>query len=237
LGDPYRACWAGGIVSRFPIVAEFHQGLRVYGSIVQVAPHVKLRFFNSHLKAYPYGPYLLRDGHSVEEVIATTVDTQLEEEGRGLKHGVTKMILSPDPVHEADLPTVFVGDHNIPSHLDHTESVSLDAKYSALRNFPCISIRWPISAYLCDCGFVDSFREVHPSPVAEPGLTWTPGELHGYIKPDEVHDRIDFIYHHSGLHWRTRCVSSSVIDNIPRFVWPSDHRAVLSKIVLESQVN
>jgi hypothetical protein len=41
------------------------------------------------------------------------------------------------------------------------------------------------------CGLSDSFRVVHPNPVAKPGFTWTPCSPEG--EKVEVHDRIDWV--------------------------------------------
>ena len=61
------------------------------------------------------------------------------------------------------------------------------------RNFGYV-VEWPVSRKLEELGFHDSYRAIHPDPAAKPAFTWTPGYPIGTVSPDEVHDRIDFIY-------------------------------------------
>ncbi len=63
---------------------------------------------------------------------------------------------------------------------------------------------WPVSKSLEDAGFYDSYRKVHPSPLSDPGITWSPiyktkynGD-HGNTIP-EPQDRIDFIMYKSSM--------------------------------------
>ena len=77
-------------------------------------------------------------------------------------------------------------------------------------------------------GFRDSFREVRPDAIAEPGFTWTSG--HPGISPWDVFDRIDFVWAAGS----SETLSSRVVgDDDPMSdvvvePWPSDHRAVVS---------
>ena len=50
---------------------------------------------------------------------------------------------------------------------------------------------WPASATLAGAGFVDSYRAVHPDPLADPGFTWTPGGPEA--RTHDVFDRIDWV--------------------------------------------
>ena len=85
----------------------------------------------------------------------------------------------------AGMPTFLTGDFNSPSHLDWTAAVS------AVRPEVPYPVDWPVSQALADAGFQDSYREIHPDPVAVPGFTWTPGGPES--DPREVHDRIDWV--------------------------------------------
>ena len=82
---------------------------------------------------------------------------------------------------------------------------------------------------LADMGFRDSYREIHPDPVAIPGFTWTPGSLDGV--EDEVHDRVDFVLAAGPL----TTIDSQLMGepenpevDIVVDPWPSDHRGVVS---------
>ena len=94
---------------------------------------------------------------------------------------------------------------------------------------------WPVSKALADAGFRDSYREVHPDPVAVPGFTWTPpGTLESV--PDEVHDRIDWV-----LVQRARRDARDEAGRRGRRTrrgrgarpYPTDHRGVVSTFRVE----
>ena len=92
-----------------------------------------------------------------------------------------------------------------------------------------------MSRALADAGFRDSYREVHPDPVAVPGFTWTPGGPESV--PNEVHDRIDWVLA-SG---RARAVESEIVGerggpdvDIAIEPYPTDHRGVVSTFVVEA---
>ena len=83
---------------------------------------------------------------------------------------------------------------------------------------------------MADSGFTDSYRAAHPDPVKNPGLTWTPGYPHPYVREIETHDRIDFVWAANA-----QTVSSEIVGeagnpevSISLTPWPSDHRAVVS---------
>ncbi len=78
---------------------------------------------------------------------------------------------------------------------------------------------WPVSEKLTDLGFRDSYREIHPDPVADPAFTQRSGE------------RIDYVY--AGGPSKTldsKLVGEPGGENVDiEFApWTSDHRAVLS---------
>ena len=55
------------------------------------------------------------------------------------------------------------------------------------------AVRWPASKALADAGFGDSYRDVHPDPVADPGFTWSPGGPE--TQQHDFFDRIDWVLH------------------------------------------
>src|SRR5690606_9692245 len=64
LGKEYYFSWDAGTISKFPILdtlVDKSASLNGYGVLIQLYDGMKIRFFNSHLIAYPYGPYMLRD--------------------------------------------------------------------------------------------------------------------------------------------------------------------------------
>jgi hypothetical protein len=127
------------------------------------------------------------------------------------------------PLAGRGIPVFLIGDFNSPSHLDWTQAVA-DARADV--PFP---VQWPVSKTLANAGFKDSFRVVHPNPVAKPGHTWTPGSPEG--ERVEVHDRIDWVLS-SGPATATasRVVGEGGSPNTDIAVdpWPSDHRGIVS---------
>src|SRR6185312_543149 len=127
------------------------------------------------------------------------------------------------PLAASGMPTFLTGDFNTPSHLDWTAAVS------SVRPDVPFPVDWPVSHALADAGFRDSYRAVHPDPVAVPGFTWTPGGPES--DPREVHDRIDWVLS-SGP---AETLDSTVVGEaggpdvgIGFTPWPTDHRGVVS---------
>jgi hypothetical protein len=127
------------------------------------------------------------------------------------------------------IPVFLTGDFNAPSHLDYTE------KTVGVRKQVKFPIDWPVSELVEKAGLVDSFRTVHPDPVADPGLTWPASRPHvdGYNPgPNGAEaDRIDFIY--SG--GPAKPTASVIVGekgaegaDITSSPWPTDHRATVS---------
>ena len=122
------------------------------------------------------------------------------------------------------IPVFLTGDFNSPSHLDWTRAVA-DARADV--PYP---VRWPASAALAEAGFVDSYRSVHPDPVADPGFTWTPGGPEA--RTHDVFDRIDWVLSAGPA----TAVSSRLVgetgnpqvDVATPGRFPTDHRGVVS---------
>ena len=83
-------------------------------------------------------------------------------------------------------------------------------------------------------GFRDTWRELHPDPLAEPGLTWwadRPPTGHYQPGPDTPNDRIDYLYAAGPAVTRDcRIVGEVGAPDVAIAVepWPSDHRAVVA---------
>ena len=116
---------------------------------------------NEHLTSDPYGPYLVRDGRPLARVMANERATRLPE--------IRAALRALAPARRRAIPTLMTGDFNTPSHLDWTPAV--DAVRADVR-YP---VAWPVTLALQRAGFRDTYRAVHPDPVATPGITWTFG--------------------------------------------------------------
>ena len=176
-----------------------------------VAPGKVVALANTHLTSDPYGPELVRDGSTLEEVLQNETDTRLPE-AQALIDGLAPVIASGAPV-------VVTGDFNSPSWRDWTGRAPF-------------AVDWPVSRAMEAAGFTDSYRAAHPDAAAHPGLTWTAGRPFPVIPEGETLDRIDFVWTANAT------VTDSTVVGEPGFSdagisitpWPSDHRAVLSTL-------
>lgn len=187
---------------------------------VEVRPGRAVAIWSVHPPAEPYGPELAAHGGSAAAIEALERQTRLPKLDRALAAGPA--------LAEAGIPIFLVGDFNAPSHLDWTEAVV------GLRPHVTLAMDWPVSRAVEAAGFRDTWREIHPDPVAEPGLTWwadrppTGGYEPGPYTPN---DRIDYIYA-SGP---SVTGDSALVGEpgqpdvaIALTPWPSDHRAVVA---------
>ncbi|HEX5938634.1 MAG TPA: endonuclease/exonuclease/phosphatase family protein [Actinomycetota bacterium] len=207
------------LISRFPLLDP--PGANGAYALVEVATGRFVAIGNVHLPSDPYGPYWVRDGEPRSAVLELERTTRLPAIQRELA------VL---PGLAADgIPVFLTGDFNSPSHLDWTPAV--DAVRDEVR-YPVV---WPVSRALADAGFRDSYREIHPDPVAVPGFTWTPpGTLESV--PDEVHDRIDWVLA-SGP---AETIATALVGetggpdvDVERDPYPTDHRGVVSTFRVE----
>lgn len=209
------------IVSRYPLVDPSGAN-GDYVFIEPVAGRVAA-MTNVHLPAEPYTPYEIRDGATLEEVLEMEMTWRVEESSVSESPSITHLCEVLPPLLANDIPLIFTGDFNSPSHLDWTEEVA------EVRDVVRYPVEWPATKALEDMGFRDSYREIHPDPVETPGFTWTPGSLDGV--EDEVHDRVDFVLAAGPL----TTVDSQLMgepENVDVDIvvdpWPSDHRGVVS---------
>jgi endonuclease/exonuclease/phosphatase family metal-dependent hydrolase len=204
------------VISRFPIVDPPHSG-GVY-VFVEPAPGRVLAVANVHMPSTPYGPYEVRDGATKAHVLK--VERTLRMPAIVGPLAVLKKLMAKG------IPVVLTGDFNSPSHLDWTPAVS--AVRSAVR-YP---VAWPVSMSLADAGLVDSYREVHPDPVATPGFTWSPGGPE--TVRHEVFDRIDWVLHSAGITATNSRLVGEVggadVDVAVMPPYPTDHRGVVSTL-------
>jgi hypothetical protein len=216
LGWPY---WSDRlhVVSRYPLIdPPVARGEYV---LAQVSPGRVFALANVHLTSDPYGPYLVRDGRSLARVMANERATRLPE----IRHTLRAL----RPVLRRGIPTFMTGDYNTPSHLDWT------AAADAVRDDIHYPVAWPVTKALERAGFRDTYRVVHPDPVATPGITWTYGYPFPRIAKDEVVDRIDLVQASAGVD----VLDSGIVGppgtrdvTFPIAPYPSDHRAVVSTV-------
>jgi endonuclease/exonuclease/phosphatase family metal-dependent hydrolase len=204
------------LVSRLPLIDPPKADGRY--EFVEVRPGEVVAVSNVHLPSDPYGPYAVRDGSTVEDVI------RLEEETR-MPAIQQRLDVLPELIADG-IPTFLTGDFNAPSHLDWTDAAV------GIRDHIRYPVDWPVSAAIEAAGFRDPYRELHPDPVADPGLTWWAGRplIDGYPDPSEPQDRIDIIYAAGpSTTNEVRIVGEAGGPQVDVAVdpWGSDHRGVV----------
>jgi hypothetical protein len=202
------------VISRFPILdpPDSH-GIYTY---VEPVPGRVIAVANTHLPSSPYGPYKVRLGWSKHRVL------RLEHR---LRVRALKPLLKKLPQLAASgVPVFLTGDFNSPSYLDWTKAV--------MKNRPNVRypVRWPASRKLAEAGFGDSYRDIHPDPVADPGFTWSPGGPE--TQEHDFFDRIDWVLHAGpATTVDSRLVGEEgnpQVDLAFPTPYPTDHRGVVS---------
>ena len=199
------------LLSKYPI----HEPSGADGlyALIEVQPGYVVAMFNTHLDYVRYGPRLLLNGMPVSEVLASEDEVRT----RSIE------VLTPDvgTLLGEGYPVFLTGDLNQPSSLDYTEeTIGLHEGVDEV-------VPWTVSEALLGVGLRDSFREIHPDPVADPGNT--------HDNPDFQSggggDRIDYLYAGGPAVTRTSELVGEVGGpDVDREYdhWTSDHRAVLS---------
>jgi len=219
------------IISRYPIFdsgagVRTQPGPAPYGiaaldddsvhAWVMIRPGYVVAVANTHLPSDPYGPEAVRDGGSVEEVIAI-------EETTRMPHARPLLALTHVP---ESVPLFLTGDFNTPSHLDWTAAMQR-VRPDVIR-YPVV---WPVTRMLMEAGFRDSYREAHPDPTRRLGYTWTAGMPAPYVRPRETLDRIDFVFARGPIEVvRSQVLGEPGGDGVDISIspYPSDHRGVVS---------
>lgn len=199
-----------GILSRFPIGKKFENGV-----MVELPNGQKIAVFSVHLSAYPYEPYDIRDGkiETAEDAVTQAGNTRLPE--------INPVLERVDSLMNAGIPVFLTGDFNEPSHLDWTEKAAENNMHFSM------AVEWPISKAVVETGMKDAYREAYPDEVDKNGITWTTN-----LSENEVHDRIDFIYHALQGKWQLDSIErvgrpdNECSVTIPQY--ESDHYAVIA---------
>lgn len=207
------------IIARSPLInPPDGDGSYIYA---QVRPGEVVAIANVHLPSDPYGPYAVRDGATITEVLALEAETRLP--------AIEPHLPVWAKVAKSGIPVLLTGDFNSPSFRDWTEEVA------ATRGQVKYPVEWPVSAAVEAAGFQDTYRAIHPDPVAAPGNTWTYGYPHPRLLPDETIDRIDLVYAAGDV----EVLDSEIVGerggpdvDISILPFPSDHRGVVSTVRL-----
>ncbi|HEX2477550.1 MAG TPA: endonuclease/exonuclease/phosphatase family protein [Lacipirellulaceae bacterium] len=207
------------VISRYPIVAHSPANL---GVNIALSPTQNVWLFNAHLAPYPYQPYDLQDGILPKNESAVIAAANAARGGQ-----VTTYLNDMASVLGSGVPVFFTGDFNEPSFLDWTA----EAASATPRPFD-LKVEYPASKRIVDAGMTDSFRAVRPDEVGDTAYTWTPGYPYPIISSNEVHDRIDIIYHAGAGVTATSAFTVGPVDGNPNTHlsvagYNADHRAVV----------
>ena len=192
------------LLSRYPI-HEPSGGDGLY-AMIEVRPGYVVPFFNVHLDYVEWGPRALEHGASLASVMAN--------EDRVRTSALAEPLEAMEELLDEGYPVFLTGDFNQPSSLDY------GADTVGTRKGIDQAVPWPVSEELFDIGVRDTYREVHPDPVEEPGIT-----------QERTGERIDYVY----AAGPSKTLDSQIVGEpggrdveIEASPWTSDHRAVLS---------
>jgi exonuclease III len=180
---------------------------------------------NVHLTDYPYQPYQALE-IPYDDAPFLYSEEALVEAAKSAR-GPALDLLMADLESVKDVDVVFItGDFNEPSHRDWT------ARAVAIGRHP-LKVAYPSTLRLEQAGFIDTYRSFFKDEIVAPGYTWTPTS-----SPDDMsdhHDRIDYVL----VRAASVKVESAVIvgdesdeSDIGISPWPSDHRAVVTTVIL-----
>jgi len=195
------------IMSRYPIgeTYPYYQAFHCGGARLQVNEDLYVNVFSIWLHyLVDYWGELYRDA---DRPLAQL----LEGEQERMKELVEIMkALEPLAAKSEQEPLLLCGDFNSGSHLDWIEETR------PIHNGYILP--FPQSIALTEAGYLDTYREIHPDPTADPSVTW-PAEDEGGC----IGDRIDYIYAHgTKLQPQTaRKINTHAVR------YPSDHAAVI----------
>lgn len=207
------------IYSRFPFGKRFDTEFPFYLGGREVMINGKtLRLFSNWFHYDPWEDEPETLGMSVEELLAW------EKTGKKWEMFQKVRPYLEAYAQEADSVAVIIGgDMNTPSHLDWTEKTK--DQHNGL------TVPWQTTQGLESMGLVDSYRQIHPDPVKNPGITWD-------VKGKKDEHRIDYIFY-KGTSLKPIASESykahlgEPIDLDGKAIpYPSDHGIVLSTFVI-----
>ena len=213
------------LISRYPLLdPPQSEGRFLY---VQIAPGEVVAVANVHLPSTNYGPRRILDGWHKKKVLRFERTTRLP--------AIRPVVHTLMPEVAAGITSFVIGDFNAPSHEDWTRATVGERPQL---KWP---VRWPVSEFLDEHDFVDTYRATHPDPVARPGITWpakrprSPDSWNP--RRDAPKDRIDQVWIAGGAPTALPLLHSEIVGErgapgvaITVDPWGSDHRAVVSTV-------
>ncbi len=251
-----------GLISKYEIVEHsvIYPLKNDRGSIHKIITMIgdqRTAVYTAHLDYTNYACYLPRgyDGLNWKKLPAPITDTMIIKKMNlaSFRDVAIRAFIQDAEKEIAGGALIFLGgDFNEPSHLDWTLATK------DMYDHKGVVYHWDLSGLLYGAGFIDSYRQIYPSPVSHPGftfpsdnkdakissLTWTP-------TADE-RERIDFIYYYPDKKLQIKSSrilgpDSSIIYSerkkdesedtfiVPLGVWPTDHKAVITTFILNKE--
>lgn len=216
------ALWSNAILSKYAISGTTANDL---GAIFEIGER-RVALFNVHLTDYPYQPYQLLGIPYSDAPFFDSESAAIEAATAARGSAITLLLAEIESTENLDVAFV-TGDFNEPSHRDWTE------RAMSLGRHP-ISVRFPGAMRLENVGFMDTYRTYFADEIARPGFTWTPTAA--VDDPEDHPDRIDYILLRAD---NVQIESAAVVGekesaaDIVVTPWPSDHRSVVTTVVLQ----
>lgn len=249
-----------GIIAKYPIIDQtyVYPLESDHGSILKAVIEVekrKVALYSAHLDYRDYACYLPRgySGSTWQKLEKPITDPErvltANRKSKRLE-AIEMFIKDAEKEIQQNHIVIIGGDFNEPSHWDWQE----DTK--ELWDHNEAIVEWDCSKALYEKGFKDTYREYYPNPVTHPGFTFPSDNLDAPVSkltwaPDaDERDRIDFIYFYPTSNItlkdaailgptssivRSRRVEEQTSDSFitPDGLWPTDHKAVLSKFIIK----
>lgn len=218
-----------------------------------------IAFYSGHTDYRNYACYMPRgySGTTWKKIDAPIIDEDIVLKSNRLSYrdeSIRAFVEDAEKEIVKGCCVIMGGDLNEPSHLDW----QADTKYLFDHNGAIIN--WDCSVMLYEAGFKDSFREIYPNPVKNPGFTFPAGnklaedaklEKLAWAPEADERDRIDFIYYRANNNSLTlktctlvgpgeTVLRNEIVPNdsedtfiTPKSVWPSDHKGNLATFALK----
>ncbi|GMT24678.1 hypothetical protein PFISCL1PPCAC_15975, partial [Pristionchus fissidentatus] len=223
-----------GIITRHTIIPGTYVHVD-YGMHVKIQIEKTKRqfsFWAMHLDYKSYGPYACYNKLVTSEVQIMAGEMPSSTTGR--VQNIVQLVTNPQFITQISksniVPVIVAGDFNVPSDEDWTEANKVQHGGWAFE--------WPATKILRETsGMKDSFRVLHPDPVADPGITWSTVNKFqkewDYTVP-EPEDRIDFIFYRGPISPTASFPYSGTTPLVPiphqwANEWPSDHAAFVTE--------
>ena len=208
------------IFSKFPFGERIDTDYPFFLGGREILVHdIKMNFFSNWFHYLPW--------EDEPEKLGKTAEELLEWEKTEAKYEMIQKVLPYIEKYAAltdSIPMIFGGDMNSLSHLDWGE----DTK--EIHNG--LVVPWYSTKVLFDLGLIDSYREVNPSPITHPGITWD-------SKSKVDSHRIDYVFYKSPKLKAIASESYNVFFNEPfainqkKILYPSDHGIVVTTFQIQ----